>query len=88
MAGRLIVERPVFSGDFKQCIDEFLQPLRFVDLPALETRAWLLLLSDSGKLFIFEEFIGPDNFACDCCRIVGEFRAAMAAPGARVVDIA
>ena len=65
--------RPEFSGDFKSCIELFVQQpgVQMVELPALETRGWLLPLADGTKLHIDEEELDADNFACDCCRIVG-----------------
>lgn len=74
--GRLLPEgfAPPAGGalDAKGSISAFLETLQCVELPALATRCWLLPLADGAKVFIFEETLGPENFACDCCRIVGE----------------
>ncbi|KAL4420457.1 hypothetical protein ABPG75_010113 [Micractinium tetrahymenae] len=73
--GRLLPEdvAPPAGGalDTKGSIFAFLAALKCVELPALATRCWLLPLADGAKVFIFEETLGPENFACDCCRIVG-----------------
>lgn len=62
------------AGGFKQAVTAFLEAseAQRVDLPALETTAWLVRLADSSKLHVYEEELTADNFACDCCRIVGE----------------
>lgn len=74
--GRLLPEGvvPPAGGalDAKGSISAFLTTLKCVELPALATRCWVLSLADGAKVFIFEETLGPENFACDCCRIVGE----------------
>lgn len=73
MAGaRLLPERPEFAGDFKSSIVQFIASLPHVYLPALAVNAWLVKLVDGSFLHIYEEGITPENFACDCCRIVGE----------------
>lgn len=72
---RLLPEQPGFQGDFKSSIQELLQQpaVQHVYLPALDLRAWLLTLSDGQtKLHVYEEELTESNFACDCCRIVGE----------------
>lgn len=62
-------------GGFREALQAFLEAsgAQAVDLPALQTTAWLVRLSDSSKLHVYEEELTADNFACDCCRIVGEW---------------
>lgn len=71
LGGRL-KEQP---GGFREALQAFLEAsgAQSVDLPALQTTAWLVRLSDSSKLHVYEEELTADNFACDCCRIVGEW---------------
>ena len=58
---RLLRERPDYSGDFKSCIEEFLQGpgVQQVYLPALQTRAWLVELADRTFLHIYEQHVAP-----------------------------
>jgi hypothetical protein len=71
---RLLAERPVYHTDFKGSIEAWLQRpgVQAVYLPALDTRAYLVPLSDGGKLHVYEQYLDQENFACDCCRIVGK----------------
>lgn len=68
------------AGDYKATLEAFLAPLQRVNLPALSDlgcgSCWVLPLSDGSNCYIFDETLGESNFACDCCRIVGERRAA------------
>ena len=67
-------------GQFREALEALLArpDVQHVPLPALAgfgcSRAWLLPLADGSKLFLFEELITDDSFACDCCRIMGEWR--------------
>jgi hypothetical protein len=79
-AARLLPERPEFAGDFKSSIVQFIASLPHVYLPALDVNAWLVKLVDGSFLHIYEEGITPENFACDCCRIVGECASIAGSP--------
>jgi hypothetical protein len=70
-------QREPLQGDFKASIQALLQRpgVQHVFLPALSINAWLMHLGDGSKLHIYEEELTEDNFACDCCRIVGEPRS-------------
>lgn len=72
-------------GQFREALDALLArpDVQHVPLPALAgfgcSRAWLLPLTDGSKVFVFEELITDESFACDCCRIMGECRRAWGA---------
>ena len=69
-------------GQFREALQALLArpDVQHVPLPALAafgcSRAWLLPLTDGSKVFVFEELITDESFACDCCRIMGECRGA------------
>ena len=69
-------------GQFREALQALLAlpDVQHVPLPALAgfgcSRAWLLPLTDGSKVFVFEELITDESFACDCCRSMGACRGA------------
>lgn len=72
------------AGSFREALEGVLAAGQQVDLPALAhlgcSRAWLLDLTDASRVFVFEEIISEESFACDCCRIMGEAFSAARRP--------
>lgn len=67
-------------GGFRDLLGAFFEAAdaQEVPLPALQTRCYLVKLADGSRLHVYEERLTAENFACDCCRIVGRQR-----PGGR-----